>query len=365
MGSSSIAFAGIGTATATVAGLGERTTRITILARGDQAARTARVNKSWLEQTKRATAVKNSVKNALRGRSDVHTIGIRSADQTIGGLRAESVDVQVSPDGSLDGIPSAVDGVSVVAEKSEPPVPTSCSDCYCGYTSDVYGGETCNNSIENSTLGCRVFYNGSTYLLAARHSFVGTANDSYCQNSLNTEGWSRAGHEDETPGIVATDDSGNPLAFKKHDAVLVKLRDFADESITNDVADVDGKMVGRVTENGLDFLSSNSNYTVHKRGRTTCETNGYVKKIQQEILCNGYPTVWGVVRSTPEQKQGDSGGPVYFKELNSSEPDDLYLVNIATHSKVNDGSYDAQGSSANDMYNDQGIWYGGNPYDGE
>lgn len=364
MGSSSIAFAGIGTATATVAGLGENTTRITILARGDQAARTARVNKSWLQQTKRATTVKESVKNALRGRSDVHTIGIRSADRTIGDLRAESVDVQVSPEGTLDGIPSAMDGVPIVAEQSEPPVPTSCSDCYCGYTSKVFGGETCNNDLENSTLGCRVFYNGSTYLLGARHSFIGTADDAYCQDSLNTKGWARAGHEDETSGIVATDSSGNPLAFKKHDAVLLKLRDFVDESISNDMASEDGKVVGRVTGNGLDYLNSN-NKSVQKRGRTTCKTSGHIKKIQQEILCNGFPTVYGVVRSTPEQKEGDSGGPVYFEERNSSSPDDLYLVNIATHSKTSDGSYDAQGSSANDMYDDQGIWYGGNPYDGK
>jgi hypothetical protein len=69
----------------------------------------------------------------------------------------------------------------------------------------------------------------------------------------------------------------------------------------------------------------------------------------------------GVARSSTAQKKGDSGSIVYYKQAQSSSPDHLYAVHLATLEK--DNGYTA-GSSANDMYNKQGIWYGGEPFSG-
>jgi hypothetical protein len=337
--------------------LGERKTKITILAEGERAAKTVRVSKSWYQQTKRATQVKESVKNALKGRSDVHTIGIRSDDRTIGGLRAEAVDVQVDPDGSLDGIPSSMDGVPVVAEKSERPKQTGCSDCYCEYHDEVYGGLTYTTDYWDGTFACRVKKDGNKYLLGARHVFIEKEEKGYCEDSTDTDVWSRADHIDTIFGVA---DSYYP----DHDAALLKLDDNADESISADMVGSgsrDGVVVGRVTGAGLDYLNSKDS-TVQKRGRSTCFESGHIKKIEQEIGCGWFDsqTIQGIVRSTPDQEKGDSGGPVYYEEPQSSGADKIYIVNMATHEK----NTDAQGPSADDMFDNYGFWYGGEPYDG-
>jgi hypothetical protein len=114
-GVAATALAGVGTAPA-VAALGERKTTITTLAQRDEARGTERVSKRWLQQTKRATRVKEQLMNAHGNREGVRSIGIVSADRTIGDLRAEAVSVEVTDPVHAQSIPSSVEGVSVVTE---------------------------------------------------------------------------------------------------------------------------------------------------------------------------------------------------------------------------------------------------------
>jgi len=92
--------------------------------------------------------------------------------------------------------------------------------------------------------------------------------------------------------------------------------------------------------------------------------SGQVKAIQltNDDCLNDFPLVEGVVRSSTTQQGGDSGSVVYYREPQSSSTDHLYVVHLATIRRSDTGW--AAGSSANDMYNDQGVWYGGEPYSG-
>jgi hypothetical protein len=345
-GVGSLGFGGLTNATVTV-GATERNTRIGFLAEGHEVVRKVKVPKRWKQQAEQARRAKRQVSNALSGRSDIHTIGIGNQDSRIDGLRKHTVDVQVDPDGELSGIPGEVNGIPVVAEKSGRPQET----CYTQDKDKIYGGLSSDgpkSDHRQGTLCCRVFKNGSKYLLGCRHIFTHRSDmKDYCVNDNPTgEKWERAG---STAGEIAE-------AYKRHDAVLLDTQ-HTSKSISKDIVDDGGTMTGRVTESGLNYLQS-SDEQVEKRGIETCISGGTVTKIQQELYCGNYNYVGGVVRSTTEQKSGDSGGPVYYKESDS-----LYLVNIATARKSSSNS-DAQGSSANDIFNDQNVTFGGDPYSG-
>jgi hypothetical protein len=217
------------------------------------------------------------------------------------------------------------------------------------------GGFDFQTPYRNGSIGCRVVYGGKYHMLTARHTFVEDDNNGYCKDQMDVSTWQRDG---TTLGPVAAD-------FQRKDAALLRFNDANnDTGYSNSMVDESGEVVGRVTESGLKYLNGNTSETVHKRGKSTGAESGYIKKIQDYVFC-GDPlsTLQGAVRSTPDQEQGDSGGIVYFKQTQSSSPDNLYVVNI-TSVKKTDGTDDNKGSSANVMYNDHGIWFGGDPYQG-
>jgi hypothetical protein len=209
----------------------------------------------------------------------------------------------------------------------------------------------------DGSLCCRVYdkRNGSwnKYALTARHLFL----SDWCDNdNIAGRKWAQMDSD------CADEDGYVVEGYQGHDAALLDL-DNTSTDITNAfMYESDGLIRGRVTKDGLDYLKSN-NETVQKRGRNTCIETGEIKKTQQEMFCKDGNYVGGVVRSTPDQKAGGSGGGVYYEEYNSSKENDLYMVNIATH-KPGDGTYDAKGSSANDMANDHGFWFGSDDFSG-
>lgn len=347
LGAGTLGFGGLSNASVVV-GASERTTRIGILAEGDEVVREVKVPKRWKTQAEQAARAKRQISNSVGSRSDIHTVGVGNQESAIDGLKKHTVDVQIDPDGDRSGIPDEVNGIPVVVGESG----RSEATCYTQDKSSIFGGLSSSgpdNDDSQGTLCCRVFKNGSKRMLGCRHLFITNDNDGpdYCGNDDPLgDDWHRAG---ERVGRINE-------SYQAHDAVLMDTQ-FSDEPVTNDIPDEDGQITGRVTGNGLEYLKSKSE-TVQKRGVETCISNGEVTKIRQEIFCSDGNYIGGVVRSTTEQKEGDSGGPVYYKDGTS-----LYLVNIATARK-SDSISDAQGSSANDMYNDRGITFGGDPFSG-
>jgi len=88
-----------------------------------------------------------------------------------------------------------------------------------------------------------------------------------------------------------------------------------------------------------------------------------VKDIQRTNTdCTFGSYIRGVVRSSTKQKKGDSGSVVYYKQPQSSSSDHLYVVHLAMLRP--DGTDYAAGSSAEKLYDSEGVWYGGEPYSG-
>jgi hypothetical protein len=241
---------------------------------------------------------------------------------------------------------------------------TQTSGCYTIGDQKVHGGlsgwgdlSSENDEIVEGTLCCRVYLDGNKRLMTCRHLF----NDDNC-NPDDADGGTVV---DDTCGSV--EDSGDLVsigkvtnAYKKYDIALVDTS-YTSHSLVDDMAgESDGGIAGRVTGDGLQYMMSNES-TVHKRGRTTCHKYGYIKSVDNTHNCVGrsYGEL-GLVISTPSQKQGDSGGPVYYKEVRQNEPDLLYLAHVAN--REHNGT--AYGVSANRINKDEGITYGGNPYSG-
>lgn len=356
-GVAATALAGVGTAPA-VAALGERKTTITTLAQRDEARGTERVSKRWLQQTKRATRVKEQLMNAHGNSEGVRSIGIVSADRTIGDLRAEAVSVEVTDPVHAQSIPSSVDGVSVVtsmAGRSEQTGDDCASDDYCRINPEsIYGGLSVTTIHQIGTIGCRVVYSGKYHMLAARHTFVDNEQNGYCESEIDVSTWQRNG---STLGSVAAD-------FQQKDATLLRLNDQNEETgYSNEMAAESGEVVGRVTESGLKYLNGNSGETVHKRARITGAESGQVKDIERTNTdCKLGSFIRGVVRSSTKHEKGDSGSVVYYKQPQSSSSDHLYVVHLATL-RPNNTDY-AAGSSAEKLYDSEGVWYGGEPYSG-
>jgi hypothetical protein len=259
------------------------------------------------------------------------------------------LDVTISEDGTVDGIPDDVDGIPVNVDRSPRAVETA---CYYDDYDDIPGGAAyqCPEVNGTATLCCRVkdYRDGAwrTYMLGVRHNHMSDGDNCQDEDASQTS-WEQF----DTPAGEVEE------GFQHHDAVLLELTDSS-RSVSTAIADESGTVSGRVTSDGLDCLKS-TNETVYKRGHANCKGSGTIEKTEEILEC-GWSTdyVGGVVRTTCEQNSGDSGGPVYYKDGS-----DLYIVNIATH-RPGDGSHDAMGSSAESMNDKQGFWFGGDPYDG-
>lgn len=375
LGSSGALLSGIAGVPDAVVGDSGRKQRITILAQRDEAHETVKVSKKWYAHKDQATKVKNALRNQFLQRNGIHSIGIGHGSQTVGGLESKKVIVTATPDAPGDvttDIPSSVKGIPVATQRSQRPVQT---DCYTGSSNqgdgdlvkDVHGGmaaygEIESGTTEDATLCCRVYKNGTKYMLGCRHMLNGDP----CAGSVSDKSWGRI------------DDSGDPSiyggveeAHKKLDTALLTL-DNPDyyEHLYDITEEPSGGIIGRVTSDGIDYLHTDSSTSsiVRKRGRITCDQTGTIEKVRDDLtVCDGLASDGFVeenqIVSTTDQKKGDSGGPVYIHRDDGSNPDDLYLLHIATR-KTPDYGY-ARGSSAEEMSARENITFGGNPYNGE
>ncbi|MEZ3145397.1 hypothetical protein [Halobaculum sp. MBLA0143] len=359
---------------ATVVGDSGREKRITTLATGSKSQETVTVSKRWYRHKEQAIKVKEALKRQHLGEKGVHSVGIETDDRSVGGLRGKRVRVAATPEqaGALDAVPSSVEGIPVRAVEAERPQQT---DCYTGSADDSDGngkseyiggmtfegledlGTSNPSTVQGGTLCCRVYKGGTKYMMTARHPISNGA----CENTDITDGsygWGRSSNDgvDWLGGVAQ--------AYQKFDAALLDLRFPNYDEFTYDItAESSGGIIGRVTGDGIDYLQSAAGATVRKRGRVTCETIGTIEEIRGDVsYCNGSVTEENQIVTSLDQKVGDSGGPVYRHLDDGSNPDDLYLLHIATRRTDTNGY--AQGSSANAMNKQEGITFGGNPYDG-
>ena len=192
-------------------------------------------------------------------------------------------------------------------------------------------------------------------MLTARHPM----NGGNCNELSITDGSYGWGRPDGGGGYNRH--GGISYAYQKFDAALLN-REFPnyDEFTYEITEELSGGIIGRVTGDGIDVLNSEPLGEVHKRGRESCATVGKIEAVRGDLWqCNSLVNEKGQIQTTATQQNTDSGGPVYVHREDGSNPDNLYLLNIATRER--DGG--AMGSSANVMYNEENITFGNNPFD--
>lgn len=361
----SASLAGYGTAVRVVNARGT-TKKITTLAKGDKSAKSVEVSKRWYNHTQNARSARKQVQSSYRSHADVVSVGIGNGDRSIGGLLSHEIVVGVSSNDRAQSadLPDAVNGVPVRIRETEGTTKTcgdAQNDCYMDGQGAAHGGLACKcenqkDSTAYGTTCCRVYLDGSKYLMTARHLFLSSLEN--CESDTL---------EDFTQNMYLDGDSIDPVVgepkyhYKDSDAALVG-NDKSGISITNEVANEPDKgIVGRVTGDGLSYLKSSQDI-IEKRGRCSCETYGRVNEIGIDEFCT-YDTdqIKGMVRSSLTQKKRDSGGIVYYEP--STSTDELYMVNIAMGHPTDDTSQ-TKGTSGQHMYNAHGIWFGGTPFDG-
>lgn len=374
------AVSGLAGVPTTVVGDSGRRKQITTLASGDESHKTVSVSKRWYQHKEQAIRVKEALSRQYLGQDGIHSVSIESDGKSVGNLRGKRVLVAADPKNGgagLDSVPSSVEGVPVRTVERRRPEPTG-SDCYTGAADDsdgngkkeYYGGmsfeglenltdpDKSTSTVQSATLCCRVYKDGTKYMLTARHPISGGPCDDTDITNDNY-GWGRTG------GDSQVEQRGNvSYAYKKFDAALLDLRfPNYDEFVYDITAESSGGIIGRVTGDGIDYLQSASGASVRKRGRNTCETIGVLEEVKSdEWYCNGLLIEENQIVSSLDQKERDSGGPVYRHIDDGSKPDDLYLLHIATRSTPSNGY--AKGTSANAMNNQENITFGGNPYNG-
>jgi hypothetical protein len=255
--------------------------------------------------------------------------------------------VAASPEGdvsALDAVPSSVKGIPVRTVEEERPEQTACytdprDDEDNDGKNEIHGGMSFvgiknagtsdSETAQKGTLCCRVYKNGTKYMLTARHPIVG-GNCKYWDITDNSYAWGRLNQNEGYKRLGRISH-----AYQKFDTALLNRRFPGYDEFTYEITEeLSGGIIGRVTGDGIDVLNSEPLGEVHKRGQ---------------------------IQTTATQQDTDSGGPVYVRREDGSNPDDLYLLHIATRQWKESG--DALGSSANVMNSEENIRFGGTPFD--
>jgi hypothetical protein len=218
-------------------------------------------------------------------------------------------------------------------------------------------GTSDSETVQKGTLCCRVYKNGTKYMLTARHPIVG-GNCKYWDITDNSYAWGRLNQNEGYKRLGRISH-----AYQKFDAALLNRRFPGYDEFTYEITEeLSGGIIGRVTGDGIDVLNSEPLGEVHKRGRATCATTGQIDTIRGDFRhCDSLVEEKGQIQTTATQQDTDSGGPVYVRREDGSNPDDLYLLHIATRQWKESG--DALGSSANVMNSEENIRFGGTPFD--
>lgn len=331
-------------------GAAERKQNIVVLREGEEVAKRVSVGQRWYRYLQHARKVLENRQDQLLAMDGVHGVGLERRGSTIDGLRKQALTVHVEPGVTID-VPGEFDGVEVRQSHEGRPEPAAIN-CYDVKEDPIPGGVAeADEYTGNSTLCCRGFKNGSKYVIAARHTF--TSDGSHC-NSEDVTG--REWHQPDVGDRVGE----VAFAWQNNDVALLDTR-HSSRTIDNTIHDETGEVVGRVTKDGMDYIKSN-NLTLQKRGLNNCREAGNLLETGMVVGCSGsFDFVDDVARSSPTTEPGDSGGPVYYEEAQTNDTDKLYLANIASFFNDND---ETLGASANSMYQERGVTFGGNPYSG-
>ena len=261
IGVSGVGAAGIGTLTP-VRAAGDDVKIATHMS-GNEVKKTQLVSQRWYTHVQKSNEAAARLRTRFQGIKGVYGICCEVIDDSIGDLRKYGLKLIISKDGISKGIPQKVSEIPVDVERTA----GFESMCYTGYKDPINGGNGHQTPYASATLTCRAKKNGRTYMMGCRHAFVNDDRQDNNCNGMDTT---------HTPWYQGGPEVGEVVfAYQNHDCTLLDKSSDGSRNFNNGIADENGSVVGRVTADGVSYLASN-NTTIHKRGRTTCRTNGTI-----------------------------------------------------------------------------------------
>lgn len=333
----------------TVSGEDDDEVEIIVSMERDCVAETRLVPSNWYEHTEQARSAKDTLSNDLAELEGIHSISRGREEENIDGFSRHNITVRVSDSFDKDLLPDEVDGIAVNVEETEG-IGLDCDNYYnIEPSGEIYGGIRWDAQDGGcGTLCCRVQWenNGSweEYMMSSRHVIT----DEFCDhNDPNGQDWNQ--YDTTKVGTVEKE-------WQKYDTVLLNLDDTS-RDISPDIVNESNKVVGRVTQNGLDCFKS-QNTDIKKRGISTgLEIDQIVETDADSWGCSLNDNINGLFITDHDRSGGDSGGPHYYEADNGA----LYLAGMHM------GYYDpneALAISADHIENNENIWFGGNEEDG-
>jgi hypothetical protein len=340
--------AGVGLVPTVSAG-GDDEIEIVVTKERDCVAETRKVPSDWYSHTEQARSAKDSLAGDLEGLTGIHSISRGREEESIEEFSKHNIIVRVSADFDKDVLPDEVDGIPVKVEESER-IGLDCNNYYNVEPSgEIYGGIRWDaQDGDCGTLCCRVQWenNGSweEFIMSSRHVIT----DQFCDhNDPNGQDWNQ--YDTTKVGTVEKE-------WQKYDTVLLNLDDTS-RDISPDIVNESRKVVGRVTQNGLDCFKS-KNTTIRKRGISTgLELDSIEETGADSWDCTYNNNINGLFITNHDRSGGDSGGPHYY------EDDNGYLYLAGMHMGYYDPS-EALAISADHIESNENIWFGGNEESG-
>lgn len=255
-------------------------------------AETRVVPTEWYTQTQKAKQKAEELENQLLNQPGVVSIGIGIGNSTIGGLKEKVIQVGLEGESTVASIPEHVGGIDVQVKAN---VSTE-YQCYEGPYDTLRGGIALDSDYGSGSACCRVYRNGTPYLLTARHVF--TDDGSRCGNTGN-------GYAYQGINYIGSEKDSKP----HHDSLWINVTND-DVTLSDQIIDESAYVEGWVTQAGLDTYSSDDT-TLHKRGISTCKETYTVDSYDNtlNIDCGEHTEV---VYYNGNSDAGDSGGIIYF-----------------------------------------------------
>lgn len=269
---------------------GDRT-KVVVTRDADGPVDTRAVPTKWYDHTQRARTKSDALKEQLLSQSDVASVGIGTGESTIGGLKEKVIEVSLKGESTTANIPEHVDGIDVRVNTNE----STEYHCYENTYDTLKGGISLSSSYGTGSACCRVYRDGTPYLLTARHVFTDTGTPCGSTGSSAYQGSNYIGSVQGSR--------------TRHDSLWIDVTN-SDVSLSDSIVDETADVRGWVTQSGLDTYSSDGT-NLQKRGINTCKETYTVDSYDNTVNLN-CGSQKKVVHYNGDSGSGDSGGPIYY-----------------------------------------------------
>lgn len=277
---------------------------IVVTRNADGPTETTRVPLDWYRHMKHAEKVADRLTDHLINEPGVASVGIGTAESSIGGMRRKAIEVGLHGDSTPVAIPDRVEGIPVQVDRNV----SVEYHCYTGSYNTLKGGISCEDpdGVVEGNICCRVYDGGNEHILTVRHLF--TSDESACTDGHTVFEGTSVYRNGNSIGTIADGSVEHDIVWATPDS---------NNDINGRIVDESAPVSGHVTKSGVSTFASNSQ-SVDFRGRKSCQTTHNVQSYDNTLSCDSGVVLTELIHfdSSDLVELGDSGGPFYH--VNSS-----------------------------------------------